>query len=108
MMDKTPPPSDAQLQAEATKRSRANDFKKTFGFGPSRTEEQARTLAYLESCADEEKNSYEFNSPKDGLSLIAAGIHRDGAKSILRIIHRNLSYADQQAPTPKVKAASKR
>ena len=99
------PQSEAKLQAEAAKAARAADFREVFG-GKQKTPAQQRVLEYLESFGDDGSNSYSFHGT-DGISIIAAGIHRDGAKSIIRVIHRNLSYADT-VKTPKVKAQSKR
>lgn len=101
------PPSEAKAQIEATKRARAADFREVFG-GKQKTPAQIRVLEYLESFGDDGKNSFDFRTKSDGLSIIAAGIHLDGAKSVLRVIHRNLSYADNLKPAPKVKAQSKR
>lgn len=109
MDEKTPPPSEAQQQAEVRRQSRAADFKAVFGVGANRTEAQARVLSYLESFGSDETNSFNFKGREDGLSIIAAGIHLDGAKSVLRVIHRNLSYAETPKPEKlKVKATSKR
>jgi len=108
MNETTPPPSEYSLKLEAQKLARASDFREVFGSPKTRTPAQNRVLEYLETGADDDSNSYDFRGGADGISLIAAGIHRDGAKSIFRIIKRNISYADQKAKTPKVKAESKR
>lgn len=100
------PPSEAKQQAEATKAARAADFREVFG-GKQKTPAQIRVLEYLETFGDDERNSFDFRAPKDGLSIIAAGIHLDGAKSIIRVIKRNLSHADT-VKKPKVKAQVKR
>lgn len=107
-MHETPPPSEAKQQIEAQKMARAADFREVFGSPKTRTAAQKRVLEYLETGADDDSNSYDFRGKSDGIALIAAGIHKDGAKSIFRIIKRNISYADQKAKTPKVKAESKR
>ncbi len=108
MSEETPPPSEAKAQLEAQKIARASDFREVFGSPKTRTGAQKRVLEYLEKGAEDDQNAYDFRGKGDGITMIAAGIHRDGAQSIFRIIKRNISYADQKAKTPKVKAESKR
>ena len=109
MNETTPPPSEAKAQLEAAKAQRAADFREVFGSNKSRTPVQQRVLEYLETGVEDDNNSYDFRGKSDGITVIASGIHRDGAKSIFRIIKRNLSYAeDKKAEKPKPKAKSQR
>ena len=107
MSEPTPPPSEAQQQAEIKKHARARDFKAVFGLKGKRTDAQQRVLDYLEGGGDD-ANSYDFNSNRDGMAILWAGVHRDGAKSIIRIINRNLSIAENMGTPPKVKPTIKR
>lgn len=50
-------------------------------------------MVYDHLALDDNHNSYEFAGHRDGISIIAAGIHRDGAKSLVRIIDRQLKIA---------------
>ena len=71
----------------------ANAFAQVFGHDGTRSEAQSIVLEHLEKCSGDDGNSYRFNEVKDGIALIAAGIHRDGAKSVLKIIHRQLDLS---------------
>jgi len=81
---------DRQRQAadksEGEALQRASDFEAVFG-----------------QAAGDAENSYQFNTAKDGLALIAAGIHRDGAKSLLQVVRLHLRNAAKRgfAPTKK-------
>jgi RNase P protein component len=82
-----------QDKIDAIALRRAEDFETVFGQGKRRTPPQARVMEYLEACASDAENSYQFNKAGDGIALIAAGIHRDGAKSILQVIRLHLRNA---------------
>lgn len=88
----------AVQQSEIEQRALASDFAAVFGQPRTRSPAQSRVLAHLAKHASDERNSYDFNSAKDGITLIAAGIHRDGAKSVLRVIDRHLSIAANVRP----------
>lgn len=95
--------ADAQAEARAKASRIAAAFVDVFGKANGRRETQSLVLAHLAECAGDDQNSYRFSEAKDGLALIAAGIHRDGARSMLRIIERQLHIADNlgKAPQPK-------
>lgn len=104
----TPPEiSEATLQARAKAQRLASAFQEVFGYPTKRTSSQRLVLAHLALCAGDDSNSYRFNDAMDGVSRIAAGIHRDGARSLLRIIDRQLEIASKPTeaskPKPKVK-----
>ena len=86
-------PSDAVQQARAKAERLASAFEHVFGSLARRSEDQQIVLSHLATCAGDDANSYRFNEARDGLALIAAGIHRDGARSILRIIERQVEIA---------------
>lgn len=85
--------SDALEQARAEARRLAASFETVFGQPRKRTAEQHRVLEHLAKHCGDDQNSYRFNDAKDGIALIAAGIHRDGAKSVLLVIDRQLAIA---------------
>ena len=103
----SPQANEAQEQARAEKAFTARCFLEVFGSPQRRTEAQKRVLEYLAKGNDpEEDNAYLFDG-KDGLGIIAAGIHRDGAQSLLRMITRQVRRAEtitsvQQKPKSKV------
>lgn len=92
------PKSEGRDQSEIETQRLAADFAEVLGQPRTRTEAQSRVVAHLAKHASDSGNSYDFNSPKDGISIIAAGIHRDGAKSVLRVIERQLSIAANVRP----------
>lgn len=100
-----PEQSEAIVQARAKAKRLAGAFKSVFGEGDRRTAAQQLVMDHLSTCAGDDQNSYRFNDARDGLALIAAGIHRDGARSILRIIERQIQIAskegDEKKPKPK-------
>lgn len=112
MKDATPP----ELSAEAAERAAHNArlalaFEAVFGQATKRTPQQQLVFDHLRAGGndDDEANSFDFKSSADGIALIAAGIHRDGAKSILRIVNRQLSKARAlKSTTPKTKPTVKR
>ena len=74
----------------------AADFEAVFGQPRYRSASQRRVLEHLEECASDDSNSYQFRQGKDGVAIIAAGIHVDGAKSILQVIRRQVSLAAER------------
>ena len=99
--------NEVQQQARAKAQRLASAFAQVFGQPRGRTDAQKRVLEHLAACAGDDGNSYRFNEAKDGLALIGAGIHRDGARSILRIIERQLGIA-ASVREPKAKIQTKR
>ena len=101
----TPPgqPNEAVAQARAKAERLAAAFEAVLGQPRKRTAEQSAVLDHLAVCAGDDQNAYRFNESKDGVGLIAAGIHRDGAKSILRIIERQLQIAAKKKEPAKAK-----
>lgn len=99
--------NDAIREAKIRAGQLAGDFESMFGQPSRRTAAQRNVLAHLAVCAGDDANSYRFNESKDGIALVAAGIHRDGAKSILKVIERQLSIASNakraKAPKPTTK-----
>lgn len=87
------PPADATRQAQAKADRVSLAFSEVFGFDKKRTAAQKIVNEHLALCAGDDANAYQFNGAKDGIALIAAGIHRDGAQSILRVIQRQLKLA---------------
>ena len=99
MSDPIIKPSEAQAQARAKSALLASAFEDVFGQPRGRSSAQKAVIGHLEVCAGDDQNSYRFNDSMDGMSRIAAGIHRDGAKSILRVIDRQLLIASKsQSP----------
>ena len=87
--------SEALEQARAKHHRVAAAFEAVFGQPRRRSDAQQIVFDELtRGGEDDSSNSYRFDgSSKDGLALIAAGIHRDGAKTIIRIINRQLAIA---------------
>lgn len=110
MSAKSPPdPSEALQAARLRAQQLAGAFEIVFGQPKKRTDSQKLVIEHLAMCAGDDANSYRFNEAKDGLALIAAGIHRDGARSMLRIIDRQLSTAiTLKASKPKEAVSVKR
>lgn len=104
----SPVKADAIEQARARAQRLANAFADVFGQPKKRNETQQLVIEHLSVCAGDDANSYRFNEAKDGLALIAAGIHRDGARSLLRIIDRQLSIAANVREPRKPKPATTR
>lgn len=100
--------TDAIREARLRAQQIARDFESVFGQPAKRTAPQKNVLEHLALCAGDDANSYRFHEAKDGLALVAAGIHRDGAKTILRIIDRQISIAANAAKPKKEKPAIKR
>ena len=112
MNEKPTPPANepsAQDQARAQRLQLARAFLQVFGPARSRTAVQHMVFTHLEKCASDGQNSFQFNEVKDGISLIAAGLHRDGAQSLLRIISRQIAAAeDVRTENPKPPTKTKR
>ena len=98
----------ALREAKARAHQLARDFEAVFGQPRKRTPAQGGVLGHLALCAGDDANSYRFNEAKDGVALIAAGLHRDGAKSILRVITRQLAIAAKVREPKKAKPETKR
>jgi len=81
-----------QEKVDAIALRRADEF----GQPKRRTPQQARVWEHLEACASDAENSYQLGGPMDGISKIAAGIHRDGAKSLLQVIRLQLRNASKR------------
>jgi len=100
-------------QAESLKQARllavqlAGDFVAVFGEPAKRSDAQKRVIAHLAESAGEGSNSFDFGRAGDGISLIARGIHRDGAQSLLRIIDRQITIyhrsREGEKPLPKIR-----
>jgi hypothetical protein len=99
-----PEKNDSLEQARARAMRIANAFADVFGQPKKRNASQLLVIEHLGTCAGDDGNSYRFNEVKDGVALIAAGIHRDGARSLLRVIDRQLGIAanprDAKKPKP--------
>jgi len=95
--------SEAQKQAEAKRLLLAKQFEEVFSQDNKRTPAQKAVLSHLSICAADDGNSYRFNEARDGVALIAAGIHRDGARSLLRIVDRQLQIALNENKPAKAK-----
>ena len=91
---------EIQDEMNADRRRLANSFEAVFAQPRKRNEHQQRVLEYLETCAGWATNDFDFLSPTDGVKCVSAGIHRDGAKSILRVIHRQLENATVKPKKP--------
>ena len=93
-----PEQSEAIQQARARAQRLALAFQSVFGKAKGRTADQTLVLEHLAICAGDNANSYRFDQASDGIALIAAGLHRDGARPLLRVIERQISIA----PTAKL------
>lgn len=95
--------SEAVKQARARGQRLANAFAEVFGQPRGRTAQQRLVFEHLEACAGGDGNDYRLNDARDGIKVIVAGIHIDGAKSVLRIIGRQLHIAATQGSGEKPK-----
>ena len=108
--------SDAIEQARLSRQRLAESFEAVFGQPRKRTTAQIHVLGHLALCAGakhdtddgDDGNAYRFNEAGDGVALIAAGLHRDGAKSILRVITRQLAIAEKVREPKKAKPKTTR
>jgi len=79
----------------------ANAFVQVFGMPGYRSEAQSIVLDHLDKCAGDDGNCFRFGEARDGIAMIAAGIHRDGAQSVLKIIKRQLELSTKvREPKP--------
>lgn len=102
---KIPDPAEALKEARLKAVRLAQSFADVFGIPKKRSAAQALVLDHLAMCAGEGGNSYRFNEAKDGIAIIGAGIHRDGAQSMLRVIQRQIDISLKVEDTkPKTKA----
>lgn len=100
--------SDAVQQARAKAQRIADAFEAVFGQPRKRSPAQSLVLSHLALCAGDDGNAYRFNEARDGVALIAAGLHRDGAKSIIRVIERQLAIAARVREPKKAKPVTTR
>ena len=102
-------PSGGQQRARDKAQLLATAFEVVFGQPRKRTASQQLVLEHLAQQAGEDSPSYQFNTHRDGLSIIAAGIHRDGAKLMLLVVDRQLAIAlkNRQPRAAKPKAIVK-
>lgn len=83
--------ADATRQTQAKAARLAQAFSDVFGAKETtRSASQRLVIEHLKYVAYDNESAYRFNEAKDGISLIAAGIHRDGAQHILRVIEKQL------------------
>ncbi len=109
MTDATKPDSNEAIQQARIKAQLlADSFVAVFGQEKGRNEHQRAVLDHLAMCAGDGGNAYRFNEAKDGIALVAAGIHRDGAQSMIRIIERQLLLASRRPTEKKAKPTTKR
>ena len=109
--DSPKPDSETIAKARAEAVQLAGYFAEVFGHPRVRTAAQKQILSHLAKCAgggEESANSYRFEEARDGISIIAAGIHRDGARSILRVIERQVAKAAEGVIKPGPKKSAKR
>ena len=108
MSDPLPSAHDTDEQSEQNKAARlrlARAFHAVFGIERKRTENQRLVMDALERHASAGENAYKF-AGGDGVAIIASGIHRDGAQSVMRFIGRKIEFAEQatnEKPKSKVK-----
>jgi hypothetical protein len=109
-MDDRPPtgPAETAAIAKAEGQRVANAFLEIFGAGARRSEAARTVLDYLGRMAGDGENSYRLYEARDGIGAIAAGIHRDGAKSILNIINRQVLLATTISKIQKQKVTVKK
>ena len=87
----------------------ANAFKDVFGLDSKhRSESQALVLAHLEVCSGGDGNDFRFTEGRDGVAIAIAGFQLDGARSILRVIDRQLKIASNVRTARKDKPVAKR
>lgn len=102
------PQADVTEQQKAERMRTALAFLEVFGKEGKRTANQRLVMEHLERGISEDENTFRFgkNQAVDGISAIAAGIHRDGAQTWIRIIKRQISSAEEatkEKTKPKVK-----
>lgn len=85
--------AEAVVEQEAKNKRRATAFLNLFGREGKRGEDQKIVLEHLRICGGGGANAFQFSATADGASIALSAAHRDGAKSLLRIIHRQISLA---------------
>jgi hypothetical protein len=110
MPPKPPQPNEAADQAKAEAVRLADAYVTVFGTEKKRTDAQRLVWQDLSLGVDDEKNpTFNLsNAQLDGLTLIAQGLKRDGAKGIIRLIKDRISQAVTLRETPKSAAKVKR
>lgn len=91
------PDGGGQAQARARADNLARSFLAVFGPNLGRTTAQSLVLDHLRQCAGSGENLFRFQEAdrgRDGIAVLGAGIHRDGAQSLIRLIERQLLLAD--------------
>lgn len=106
MMPDDGPESEAAKQRQAKADRLHRSFAEVFGQPRNRSTSQKLVLEHLSVCAGDDGNDYRFGDAKDGIALIAAGVHRDGARSLLRVIERQLELAAEASRPKKPKPAT--
>lgn len=105
-MEPAPPP-DAQQQARLAKQRLCNAYKEVFGLDTTRTDAQRLVYDDLNLGIGEDDETYRFQDKRDGIAIIASGLRRDGAQSIMRLIRQRLKHAEVE-PNPKTKKVVRR
>lgn len=93
-------PPEAVQQARLAKQRLCNAYKELFGVEGQRTEAQRLVYDDLNLGIGEDDETYRFQDKRDGIAIIASGLRRDGAQSIMRLIRQRLKHAESE-PTPK-------
>lgn len=99
-MDATPP-SEAVIQARLKKQRLASAYEEIFGQERKRTAAQKLVWEDLSLGVDENNETYKFQGNRDGIAIIASGLRRDGAQSIIRLIRIRLNQALEKDEKPK-------
>lgn len=95
------PPSEALIQARLKKQRLANAYEVVFGQERRRSAEQKMVFADLSIGIGEDDETYKFQGHRDGIAIIASGLRRDGAQSIIRLIRIRLKDAGEPVEKPK-------
>lgn len=97
----------AQQKARLAAAQLAEDFRECFGIGRSRSRGQKAVLDHLKKCAGGSGSAYRPDGSHDGISIVVAGIHRDGARSVLEVIdfqlERSLKTSTATTTKPQVR-----
>lgn len=102
--------SEAIKQAKLRALQLAQSFEAVFGQPRKRTDAQRLVLEHLEKCCGggEDGNAFRFtDATGDGWKTALSAAHLDGAKSVLRVVNRQLSIASkpkqaEDRPKPKI------
>lgn len=87
------PPADATRQAQAKADRVHLAFLEVLGFEKKRTAAQKIVVEHLTVSVGEDSNDFQFKDGRDGMTTALAAAQMDGAKSLLRIIKRQLKLA---------------